>query len=227
MRRRRVIIFFILCIPVFAIALYCAAQITIGRATNNIVDANDAPLSQIIIVLGASVLPNGTPSDVLRDRLFTAEELYIAGKAPKILVSGDNGGVDGYDEVNAMRKFLLADDIPADDIFLDHAGFDTYDTMYRARHVFGVTSAIVATQAFHLPRALYIGEQLGMDVVGVAAERQAYVKGDLFEMRERFANVKAFWDVTFGALPTYEGEIVDITGSGTVTWDEDVPVTIR
>lgn len=223
MRRRRVSIFLALCVLVTPIIFYVVAQHVVDAASAYIVSVDDAPVTQVIIVPGASVLPSGVPSDVLKDRLLMAEELYRAGKAPKILVSGDNGGTDGYDEVNAMRKFLLNDDIPADDIFLDHAGFDTFDTMYRAQEIFGVTSAIVASQTFHLPRAIFIGRHLGVDVVGVAAERQPYVHDDLFAARERFANVKALFDVVWGSSPKYTGATIDITGSGTVTWDKDLP----
>ena len=218
MRIRRVVIVVILSVTAFCIAVYVGAQSAIGGMQDRIVDATDAPVAQAIIVLGASVLPSGKPSDVLADRLLTAVELYNAEIAPKILVSGDHGTVE-YDEVNTMRVFLLDAGVRPEDIFLDHAGFDTYDTMYRAYNVFGIRHAVVATQTFHLPRALYIGTALGMEVYGVAAERQQYLNDDLFAMRERFANVKAYVDIFRNAAPTYTGDVVDIFGDGRVTWD--------
>ncbi len=213
----------VLAVPVvvcaLSLALFICAQAAVYSTSSKIVTIDEASVVQAIIVPGASVLPSGEPSDVLKDRLLMADELYVAGKAPKILVSGDHGQAD-YDEVNAMRRYLLTLGVAPQDIFLDHAGFDTYDTMYRARNVFGVTSALVASQTFHLPRAIYIGEALGMDVHGVAAERQAYAKDEQFALRERFAIVKAYVDVLTGATPKYLGEVVDITGDGRVTWDE-------
>ncbi len=202
-----------------AIALFVSAQAAVGSLADHIVKAEAVPVAQVIIVPGASVLPSGQPSDVLKDRLMMADELYVADKAPKIIVSGDHGSKD-YDEVNAMRRYLLTLGVAPEDIFLDHAGFDTYDTMYRARNIFGVTSAIVASQTFHLPRALYIGQALGITTFGVAAERQAYGKDEQFALREKFAVVKAYVDVVLGALPKYEGATVDIAGDGRVTWDE-------
>lgn len=219
MRIRRVMIFTAGVAVAFALTVYVAAQSAVGAMRSRIVATADAPAADVVIVPGASVLPSGKPSDVLADRLLTAVDVYHAQKAPKILVSGDHG-TDGYDEVNAMRIYLLDAGIPADDIFLDHAGFDTYDTMYRAHAVFGVDRAIIATQTFHLPRALYIANRLGIDAYGVAAERQEYVKDDMFAMRERFANVKAYMDIFRNAAPTYTGEAIDISGDGRVTWDE-------
>lgn len=218
MRIRRVIIFFGVVAAGGAVALFVCAQLAVGSFADRIVDASNAPYVQAVIVPGASVLRSGKPSDVLEDRLLTALALYRAGKVDKFLLSGDHGR-DGYDEVNAMRAYVLAEGVPADDIFLDHAGFDTYDTMYRAQAIFGVATALVATQGYHLPRALYIGANLGMDVYGVAAERRAYVKDEEFAFRERFANVKAYVDVLRGAKPTYGGETFAITGDGTLTWD--------
>jgi vancomycin permeability regulator SanA len=202
-----------------AIALFISAQAAVGSLANRILSVDEVPAVQVIIVPGASVLPSGQPSDVLRDRLLMANELYAAGKAPKILLSGDHT-TDDYDEVNAMRKYLLTLGVAPQDIFLDHAGVDTYDTMYRAAHIFGVKSAIVASQTFHLPRALYIGQALGIDAYGVAVEKQAYAQDEQFALRERFAIVKAYVEVLFGALPEYQGATIDITGDGQVTWDE-------
>ena len=173
---------------------------------------------QVVIVPGASVLRSGVPSDVLADRLLTALELYQADKVEKFLLSGDDGQ-DGYDEVSSMRDFLLDRGVPGQDIFLDHAGFDTYDTLYRAKAVFGVSSAIIVTQKFHLPRALFIADALAIKNIGVIADRQPYVKAIIFSLREWPARLKALFDVVGRAKPTYLGDPIDITGDGQVTWE--------
>lgn len=195
--------------------------IVVEGAKRAVYAAEDVPAASLIIVPGASVLASGKPSDILADRLTVAADLYAAGKADTILVSGDNGQ-DAYDEVNAMRVFLLNEGVAPENIFLDHAGFDTYDTMYRANRVFGVTDAIVVTQGYHLPRALFLASKLGIEAAGVPSDLQPYVKQDWFTFREMFARVKAFFEATFGAEPTYLGEPIDIEGDGRVTWDEGI-----
>ncbi len=219
MRLRRVIIFAGVALAAGGLAIFLRAQSAIGTLSARMVAAADAPSATVVIVPGASVLKSGQPSDILEDRLLTALALYDAGKVKKFLLSGDHGTAH-YDEVSAMRSYVLAAGVPAADIFLDYAGFDTYDTMHRARSVFGVTDALVATQSFHLPRALYIGQHLGITVHGVPAERRAYLKNEEFAFRERFANVKAYLDVLRGAAPRYGGAIIDIAGDGRASWDD-------
>ncbi len=194
MRIRRVIVFIVTAAVAIALTLYVVAQSAVGAMVERIIPVDDVPVAHVIIVPGASVLPGGKPSDVLADRLLTAVDLYDAGKAPVVFVSGD-ASTPGYDEPSAMRAYLVAHGIPDDAILADNAGLDTYATMAHAHDTFGDVTAVVATQTFHLPRALYIGNSVGMDVYGVAAERQPYVKDDVFAARERLANVKAFIDV--------------------------------
>lgn len=222
MRISRIIACIVIVATASVVAIFVAAQAAVGSMTTYIVPVATAPSAMVVIVPGASVLRNGTPSDVLEDRLLMAFDVYQSGKVEKFLLSGDHGSV-GYDEVNVMRVYLEKLGVPGEDLFLDHAGFDTYDTMYRARYVFGVTDALVATQRFHLPRALYLGRSLGMTVHGVAAERHVYAKDEEFAFRERFANVKAWLDVLRNAAPTFGGTTFDITGDGTVTWDTGIP----
>jgi vancomycin permeability regulator SanA len=201
----------------FVVTLF--SYVTVHRlADSAIVKSELAPEAEIIMVLGASVKVSGEPSDILRDRLDTALALYHAGKANTFLLSGDNGSRD-YDEVNAMKKYLLDRDIPAQAIFLDHAGFDSYDSMYRAKYIFGVEKMIVVTQEYHLPRALYIARALGIDAYGVPADLQSYVKITYFIAREWLADVKAVLDVTFMSKPAYLGNTISLDGSGEVTWD--------
>lgn len=195
-------------------------DLVVLRFQSSIVPIGEVDPAPVAIVLGAKVKADGQPSDILRDRLLTAIDLYRAGSVEKILVSGDDGQVE-YDEVNAMRLYLLSADVDPDDIFLDHAGFDTYDSMIRANKVFGVTKAIVVTQTYHLPRALYLADAFGIDAQGVAADRQTY-RGILrYQARELLADTKAVVSVFAGVSPRFLGDTIDIAGDGRVTWDEE------
>lgn len=169
----------------------------------------DLPKSQTAIVLGARVLPDGTLSTVLRDRVDTAIALYKKGIVKTILVSGDNSSVE-YNEVNITRIYLLQNGIPSEDIFLDHAGFDTYSTMYRAREVFLVKDAIIVTQTFHLARAIFIAQNLGINAYGISADKREYLFKNT--LRELLANVKAVIDVVLERVPKFLGEEIPITG---------------
>ena len=175
------------------------------------------PVFDCIIVPGALVYANRWPSAMLQDRLDMAVEIYNQGLTERILVSGDHGQTD-YDEVNVMRQYLLDAGIPAAHIFMDHAGFDTYDTMYRAQAVFGVQRALVTTQDFHLYRALYIGQQLGLDVQGVASAYRDSYRSSWYNFREYLARFKAFLDCEIlNAKPTYTGPTIPISGDGSGT----------
>jgi len=156
----------------------------------------DAPARRVAIVFGAGLRWDGTPSAVLRDRVRTASELYFAGKADVLLMSGDNRFED-YNEPAAMKAFALSLGVPEEAIVLDFAGRRTYDTCYRARAIFGVTDAILVTQKFHLPRALYTCNALGVSAVGVVAQQSRYWRGalGLWTVREFLATTVAFWDV--------------------------------
>ena len=182
-----------------------------------------APQKDVILVLGASVRPDGTPSDMLADRLATALDLYRSGRAGKILVSGDHGQRD-YDEVRVMAEVLEAGGVPARDLFLDHAGFRTLDSAVRARRVFGVESALVVSNPFHVPRAVFLARQAGIDATGVNATPRVRYSRDTrwrHEAREALARVLAFLDVhVLGTEPRYLGDPIDITGDGRVTRDD-------
>lgn len=176
------------------------------------------PRAQVALVLGARVLADGRLSAMLADRVRTAADLYHAGRVSKVLVSGDHGR-DDYDEVGAMRRELLALDVPAADVFCDHAGFDTWSSMVRARKVFGVSSAIVVTQRFHLPRAVYLADRAGLDATGYAADRRTYGKrGDVATARELFARVKAVSEAAVNRRPRFLGPPIPIDGDGRATW---------
>jgi vancomycin permeability regulator SanA len=183
--------------------------LVLHSADGRIFDVEEAPSERVVIVLGASVLRSGQPSDMLADRLLTALDLYHAGKAEKFLLSGDHGKVD-YDEVESMRKFLLEREVSEGDIVLDHAGFDTFDSMSRAKKVFGLNEALVVSQSYHLPRAIYVAENNDLEVFGVSADRQNYVKIEYFKLREMLARVKAVLDVWLGSEPKFLGEEISI-----------------
>lgn len=183
-------------------------------------DIDDLPHKQTGIVLGAFVHQGGGLSEMYKDRVNTAIELYNKKKIEKILISGDHGN-KSYDEVNSAKDYLLEAQIPARDIFLDHAGFDTYDSLYRARDIFRVDSLIIITQEFHLPRAVYIAGSLGHDVVGIKADRHTYPMIWYSEIRETFSKIKAFGDITFNSSPRYLGEEIPITGDSKRSWDEE------
>lgn len=172
------------------------------------------PPSEVALVLGASVV-HGIPSPLLARRADTAVALYKAGKVSKILVTGDNGALS-YDEVTPVRKYVLDAGIPTQDIFLDHAGFDTYSSVYRARDVFAARSVIIVTQDFHLPRALWIARRLGLSAYGVVAEGSENSAFDY--LREIPASIKAIVDVLVRRQPKYLGPAIPLSGNGEATW---------
>ncbi len=171
-----------------------------------------------IIVLGCFVNSDGTPCDLLRDRLDRGIELYKSGAAPKIIMSGDHGTV-GYDEVNAMKQYAINAGIPSEDVFMDHAGFSTYESVYRAKEVFAADKVIIVTQEYHLTRALYIAENLGVEAYGVASDYHIYSDQTSRELREILARNKDFATSIFKPEPTYLGEVIPISGSGDATND--------
>lgn len=170
--------------------------ITTLHATNKILSAGDAPSERVAIIFGAGLRRDGSPTAVLRDRVETAASLYFSGRVEKLLMSGDNSE-EYYNEPGAMRSYALSLGVPQEAIVLDYAGRRTYDTCYRAKAVFGVESAILVTQRFHLPRALFLCSVLGVKAVGVEANNLNYRRSSLFfwNLREQFATFTAFMDV--------------------------------
>jgi SanA protein len=146
---------------------------------------------------------------VLYDRVATGADLYRAGKVAKLLMSGDNSQVD-YNEVGVMRQTALDLGVPSADIVLDYAGFRTYDSCYRARDVFGLRAVTLVTNRFHLPRALYTCRELGLDVVGVDADRRAYQGTPYWTLREAVALPVAWWWTHIDRQPTFLGPAVDV-----------------
>lgn len=169
-----------------------------------------------ILVLGARVWDNGQPSGILKDRINTGVDLYEAGASDRLLMSGDHGQ-DEYDEVNAMKDYAIEKGVAPAVIFMDHAGFSTYESLYRARDVFQVKTVVIVSQQYHLYRALYIARALGLDAYGVSCDTREYNAYLLFDVRETLARCKDVLYSLFQPLPTYLGDIIPITGDGSLT----------
>ena len=171
-----------------------------------------------IIVLGCQVKADGSLSHILRDRLMRGVELYKEQAAPKLLMSGDHGQ-KSYDEVNAMKQYAIENGVPSENVFMDHAGFSTYETVYRARDVFEAEKVIIVTQEYHLYRALYIAKQLGVEAYGVPADLNRYAGQSMRDLREILARNKDFAKCIFKPEPTYLGEAIPVSGNGDTTND--------
>lgn len=190
-----------------------------GDSTSSVADV---PRSEVAIVPGALVEPDGTMSSMLADRVRQAAALWHAGKVEKILVSGDHGTWI-YDEPDTMRKALVRSGVRPEDVFEDHAGFDTWATMVRARDIFGVDDAVVVTQGFHMPRALFLADAAGIDATGLTADLHTWGRqGQKSEVREVLSRVKAIADVTFDT-PATAGPQISISGDGRTSWGPAPP----
>lgn len=209
--------------------LLCAVMVVLALGINFYVmasanlriirDGDYSDLSDVdcIIVLGAGIW-DGEPSPMLEDRLLQGIELYQMGVAPKIIMSGDHGSVD-HDEVGVMKRYAINWGVPSEDIFMDHAGFSTYDTMYRARDVFQAQKVVIVTQEYHLYRAVYIANQLGLEAYGVNSNPRPY-SGQIFrEIREILARDKDYFMCIFKPYPMYLGDPIPISGNGDATND--------
>jgi SanA protein len=186
-----------------------------GEATGSV---GEAPEAEVAIVPGALVKPDGTMSLMLADRVEQAARLWHAGKVEKILVSGDHNGWE-YDEPDTMRKVLVRDGVPPRLIFEDHAGFDTWATMVRAREIFGVREAVVITQGFHMPRALFLAERAGIEATGLTSDLHPYgFQGRKSGVREVLSRLKAVADVTLERPATGGPKIPIASADGRESW---------
>lgn len=182
-------------------------------AAAHILLPEEVETADCILVLGCGVRPSGEPSLMLRDRLDMGLALYEAGAAPKLLMSGDHGRAE-YDEVNAMKDYATAAGVPSEDVFMDHAGFSTYESMYRAKEVFCTQKVIIVSQQYHLYRAVYDARALGLDAWGVAAEDVAYLGQTVRDVREILARNKDYFYCLFRPEPTFLGEAIPVSGDG-------------
>jgi len=191
-------------------------------STNNqIIDENEyTELADIdcIIVLGAGIWGE-KPSPMLEDRLLEGIKLYQNNVSSKIIMSGDHGRKE-YDEVNVMKDYGIENGVPSEDIFMDHAGFSTYESLYRAKEIFGAKKVVIVTQKYHLYRALYIANQLDIEAYGVGADPRQYVGAIYREIREILARDKDFVKCIFKPQPTYLGDTIPVSGNGDITNDD-------
>lgn len=174
---------------------------------------------QCILVLGAGLNYDGSPSPMLKDRLDTGISLYNKGVAPKLLLSGDHGK-EYYDETNSMKNYCLEQGVPLEDIFLDYAGFSTYESIVRAQKVFQVESMVIVTQEYHQYRALYTAHKLDINAYGVSASQREYAGQSLRDQREFFARNKDFLQSLYWPDPSYLGQAIPITGDSTLSHEE-------
>ena len=169
-----------------------------------------------ILVLGCGVWDDGTPTDMLADRIKVGIRAYESGVSDRLLMSGDHSRKD-YDEVNTMKAIAVENGIPADNVFCDHAGFSTYESMYRAADIFGADKIVIVTQSYHLPRAIYDAQKLGIEAYGISADERTYMGQIYRDARELLARAKDFVWCIIQPEPTFRGEKIPITASGNLT----------
>ena len=206
------------CLVLFLVNLYI-----IRKEEKYIVSAEEAEAFQdvdCIMVLGCGVRPDGSPSGMLNDRLVQGVSLYKEDVSDRLLMSGDHGRVN-YDEVNLMKQFAIDRGVPSENIFMDHAGFSTYESMYRARDIFQAERIVVVTQEYHMYRALYNAGQMGMDAYGVASDPRKYGGQKIRDAREMLARTKDFLYAIAKPKPTYLGEAIPVSGNGDATNDKN------
>ena len=217
--------FFKACLTLTIVALLfvvgCNLLVTSVTAEKIFTTDNADELSgDCILVLGCGLRRDGSPSQMLRDRLDAAIEAYNLGFSDRLLMSGDHGRPD-YDEVNVMKDYAIAAGIPSDRIFMDHAGFSTYESMIRAKDIFQCRKIIVVTQKYHLYRAVYNAQALGMEATGLQTVSRAFAKQPIFDIREALARTKDVLWCLFKPAPTYGGEAIPImSSSGDITNDQ-------
>ena len=219
---RKKILMFIIIFIILIILLILGINIFVVFSTkNNIIteeSAKDLKDIDCILILGAGVWGD-KPSPMLEDRLVQGVSLYNNGVAPKIIVSGDHG-TEEYDEVNIMKQFAIDKGVPSEDIFMDHAGFSSYDSIYRAKEIFGAKKILIVTQKYHLYRALYIADKLEIEAYGVGSDPRKYSGQALREIREIFARDKDFVKCIFKPESTYLGDTIPVSGNGDITNDK-------
>ena len=212
-----IIIFFVIVISInLYVKLSTKSQILDLEKAKSISDVD------CIIVLGAEIWGD-KPSPMLEDRLLEAINLYNNKISNKIIMSGDHGKED-YDEVNIMQKFAIEKGIPTEDIFMDHAGFSTYESVYRAKEIFQAKKVIIITQKYHLYRALHIANSLEIEAYGVNSDPRRYVGEAYRELREILARNKDFVKCIFKPEPKYLGDTIPVNGNGDVTNDGKIDI---
>ena len=210
--------YFAILVIVIAVIVFVINFYVIFKTKNQILESVDKDDIDCILVLGAGVR-NGKPTDMLADRLLTAIDLYNKNVAPKIIMSGDHSKAD-YDEVNIMKNFAIDKGVPSTNIFMDHAGFSSYESLYRAKEIFEAKKIVIVTQKYHLYRSLYNANKLGLEAYGVSADLRKYIGQSYREFREVLARDKDFVKCFFKPKSTYLGEVIPVSGDGDVTNDK-------
>ncbi|MDP2813820.1 MAG: ElyC/SanA/YdcF family protein [Erysipelotrichaceae bacterium] len=190
----------------------------IASTKNQIILLDDVSDSECILVLGAGVWQNNQPSPMLKDRLDRSVDLFEKGVAPYLVMSGDHGQKN-YDEVNVMKDYVKDAGIDSDLVYMDHAGFSTYESLYRLKYIFKAERVIIVTQKYHLYRALYIANALGLDAVGVSAQEINYSGQSVRDLREVLARNKDFFSVIFFPKPSIMGDPIPLGSGGDLTND--------
>ncbi len=211
---------YLLIVILVLIVILLGINYYVKESTKKRIIDNYTKLSDIdaIIILGAGV-KNERPSLMLQDRLEKGIELYENNVSEKIIVSGDHGRID-YDEVNIMKDYLVSNGIETKDVFMDHAGFSTYDSIYRAKEIFMTKKIVIVSQEYHLYRALYIADKLGLEAYGVKAEPKEYYGDNYRKLREIIARIKDFFKVIIKPKPTFLGDVIPVSGDGNITNDK-------
>lgn len=220
-KHKKTIITVLAILLIIAILPFALSAFVTLSTKSNIISIEEAADMDFdcILVLGAGVWGEGDearPSHMLEDRLKTGIELYKIGASGKIIMSGDHGRKD-YDEVNVMKNFAMGNGVASEDIFMDHAGFSTYESVYRAKEVFLAEKILIVTQEYHLYRALYDARAMGLEAYGVSANLRDYGGQAYYDLREVFARDKDFLYCIFKPKPTYLGETIPVFGDGNVT----------
>lgn len=220
MKRKYKTVIFVILVTVLLIGIAAVSlSVYMVKTTEKSIFTADtfknAEKADCVLILGAGV-KDGKPKPMLRDRLLTGIELYKSGAAKKIIMSGDHGRAD-YDEVNVMRAFALEQGVKAEDIFLDHAGFSTYDSVYRAKNIFGAENIIIVSQKYHLYRALYIAKKLDVKAAGVSADLNTYGGQLKRDIREIIARDKDFFKCIIKPKAQIMGDKIPLDGDGSIT----------
>lgn len=211
----------IISLIILSILLTIFINIHVKSSTEDMIISAEESLTKdadCILVLGAGVRRDGSPSPMLEDRILTGMDLYNKGVSDRLIMSGDHS-TKGYDEVNTMKRYAVERGIPSEHVFMDHAGISTYDSIYRAKEIFQADKIIIVTQQYHLYRAIYTARALGIEAYGVSADIRVYAGQDLREIREKAARVKDFFMAIFKPNPKFLGDTIPVSGNGDTTND--------
>jgi SanA protein len=213
--RKFILLLIILSLIALVLVLLTSRNVTTKTEKTIFTELKDVPKAKVAVIFGAGI--NGDqPSRYLKDRLDAGISLYKNNKVDKILLSGDNGR-DEYDELTVMKLYCQKNGVDTTEIYIDYAGFDSYSTMYRAKHIFHIDTAILVSQKYHLNRCLYLGDKMGIKSFGYSADRGAYPGYKYYTLREKLSVTKAVLDVIRNRKPKYLGGSVDINGKSNYT----------